>query len=94
MQKIRNYSDRNYSYFPILFESEDQLLKAMSLLNSRDIFPRRYFYPSLNTLPYVDYSDMPISQIISKTILCLPLYYGLEEKNTIEIVSLINSVFS
>ena len=41
-----------------------------------DVRPRRYFYPSLNTLPYVNNQNMPISEDISKRILCLPLYFS------------------
>jgi dTDP-4-amino-4,6-dideoxygalactose transaminase len=41
---------RNYAYFPVLFPSEDALLKAQERLNEAGIFPRRYFYPSLDTL--------------------------------------------
>ncbi|NJO92837.1 MAG: DegT/DnrJ/EryC1/StrS family aminotransferase, partial [Chloroflexia bacterium] len=38
----------NYAYYPIIFETEEQLLTAKEKLNQENIFPRRYFYPSLN----------------------------------------------
>ena len=88
--KIRQGTKCNYSYFPIIFETEDQLIKVLNNLNRQEIFPRRYFYPSLNLLPYVIYSEMKISEEISKSILCLPLYYGLEESIQNKICSIIN----
>ena len=88
--KIRQGTKWNYSYFPIIFETEDQLIKVLNNLNRQEIFPRRYFYPSLNLLPYVIYSEMKISEEISKSILCLPLYYGLEESIQNKICSIIN----
>lgn len=90
--KIRHGTDWNYSYYPILFNSESELLKAQKKLNEHNIFPRRYFYPSLNSLPYLTYSHMPISESISSRILCLPVYYGLQEEILSEIVEAINKV--
>jgi dTDP-4-amino-4,6-dideoxygalactose transaminase len=90
-QKIREGTTWNYSYFPIIFDNEDELLKVQKSLNKENIFPRRYFYPSLNLLPYVSNLEMPISEKISKTIMCLPLYYGLEESIQFKICSIINN---
>lgn len=70
--------DSNYSYFPVVFPSEKQLMKVEKALNESDIYPRRYFYPSVNTFTkIVPYVSMPISEDISRRILCLPLYYDL-----------------
>ena len=70
-----NQGESNYSYFPVIFESEKQLLKVEKTLNDKKIYPRRYFYPSVNTYTkIVDYQPTPISEDISKRILCLPLY--------------------
>lgn len=80
----------NYSYYPVMFKSEEQLLYVLSALNKEGIFPRRYFYPSLNTLPYIKNSDScPVSEDISKRIACLPLYVGLEEKDILNICKII-----
>jgi len=88
---IREDTEWNYSYYPIIFESEKQLLKVQKALNKEQIFPRRYFYPSLNTLEYVEFSEMKISEDISKRILCLPLYESLQLNAVREISGLINS---
>jgi dTDP-4-amino-4,6-dideoxygalactose transaminase len=74
---LREGLDWNYSYFPVVFESEDTLHRVKNNLNNQDIFPRRYFYPSLNTLSYIDGATCPIAEDISKRVLCLPLYHGL-----------------
>jgi len=80
----------NYSYFPIIFESEKQLLYVEKILNSENIFPRRYFYPSVNTYTKLyAYQQCPISEDISKRIMCLPLYYNLSYKEIDLICSLI-----
>jgi dTDP-4-amino-4,6-dideoxygalactose transaminase len=81
---------RNYAYYPVIFESEKALLGAKVNLEAEEIFPRRYFFPSLNTLPYVPEAyACPISEDISKRILCLPLYAGLEASKVREICEII-----
>jgi dTDP-4-amino-4,6-dideoxygalactose transaminase len=71
----------NYSYYPVIFESEAQLLKSVEMLNANWVYPRRYFYPSLNTVPYVDRREMPVSEDIAKRVLCLPMYHTLREED-------------
>jgi dTDP-4-amino-4,6-dideoxygalactose transaminase len=67
----------NYAYFPVVFESEEQLQKSIEGMNLLYIYPRRYFYPSLNKLNYVEYCDCPVAESISNRVLCLPLYHEL-----------------
>jgi dTDP-4-amino-4,6-dideoxygalactose transaminase len=67
----------NYSYYPIILESEAHLMKAVEILNNHLIYPRRYFYPSLNKISYTS-GEMPVSESISSRILCLPLYHDLQ----------------
>lgn len=75
----------NYSYFPVVFESEEQLLRITAGLNHKEIFPRRYFYPALNKLPFLNGNDCPIAEDLSKRVLCLPLYPELTEEQVQEI---------
>jgi dTDP-4-amino-4,6-dideoxygalactose transaminase len=81
-QKRNEKSTNNYSYFPILLSSEEVLLNVLSTLEKYNIFPRRYFYPPLHTLPYIKDHHKPIelnnSTDISRRILCLPLYPGID----------------
>ena len=76
-QKILPHTDYNHAYFPVVFESEAILLKLVEQLNLNNIFPRRYFFPSLSNLPYVHDQSSPIAENISRRILCLPLYHTL-----------------
>jgi dTDP-4-amino-4,6-dideoxygalactose transaminase len=89
--KIREKTKWNFSYYPVIFESETQLLKVQKALNEMQIFPRRYFYPSLNNLQFVEKSAMPVSEEISKSVLCLPLYVGLSQSELDKICKIINS---
>lgn len=86
---LREGTAWNYSYYPVIFPSEVVMLKVKSAMEKADIFPRRYFYPSLNRLPYVDYSEMPIAEEISHRVLCLPLSHELEDATVAEISNLI-----
>jgi dTDP-4-amino-4,6-dideoxygalactose transaminase len=88
--KLRKGTFWNYSYYPILFENEEQLLNTISLLNDSGIQPRRYFYPSLNNLPYIDNCKMEISDNAAARVLCLPLYNKLMEEEINLICNIIN----
>ncbi|HNY56501.1 MAG TPA: DegT/DnrJ/EryC1/StrS family aminotransferase [Chitinophagales bacterium] len=77
--KIRDNTDWNYGYYPVITANEELLLKIQSALNEQGIFPRRYFNPSLNTIEYAKGMVMPVSESIASRVLCLPLYVGLSE---------------
>jgi dTDP-4-amino-4,6-dideoxygalactose transaminase len=92
---IPNDCQYNYAYYPIIFNKEKDLLKTVENLNKKEIYPRRYFYPSLNTLPYLNiYQKCNVSEDISKRILCLPLYLGLKKEIIINICKIINNIFN
>ena len=85
-------ASENYSYFPIVLKSEEQLLKVQKALNDENIFPRRYFYPSLDTLEYIEpKQECKISRDISKRILCLPVYVELDFDNQKKIIEILKS---
>lgn len=70
----------NHSYFPVVLPTETALLKARDALMAEGIQPRRYFYPALNTLPYVrQHGSCPVAEDIAPRVLCLPLYHDLPE---------------
>ena len=89
--QLRDNTDWNYSYYPIIFKSEEVLLKVQKALNDNNIFPRRYFYPSLNTIDFAKGNEMPISENVAKSILCLPLFVGLTENEVKNICTIINA---
>jgi len=91
--QIIKHGETNYSYFPVIFKSEEQFLTVEKALNEQKIYPRRYFYPSLNTYTkVVDYINMPVSEDISKRILCLPLYWKLVYKDMDRIIETMKGI--
>ncbi len=93
LQKKNEYIDSYHSYFPIIFDSEKDLKKVEKKMNELNIFPRRYFYPSLNTLRYINPRQVSeISEDISKRILCLPVFYDLDKKEQDLIIDLVLEV--
>jgi dTDP-4-amino-4,6-dideoxygalactose transaminase len=76
-QKVDDSVTYNYSYFPVLFESESVLLKIFNVLNANDIYPRRYFYPALNSLSFTSKygAETPVAKNIASSVLCLPLFH-------------------
>ena len=79
----------NYSYFPAIFKDEETALKVVAALNAENIFPRRYFYPSVNTFTKtVPYVPMPKSEDIASRILCLPLHVRMTMGDIEEIAEL------
>ena len=86
------HSTKNYSYFPIILKNEAQTLKIEKALNEQKIYPRRYFYPSLDTLNYIEPKQYaPISRDISSRILVLPMYPELEENDQVKIINIIKN---
>lgn len=86
--------DYNYGYYPVIFPTEELLISSLKKLNRSEIFPRRYFYPSLDILPYVEKQDCPITYQISKRVLCLPLYFELSFEEVDLICRLIKSAWN
>lgn len=89
--KLRKESVWNNSYFPVIFENEERLLMAERELLANEIMARRYFYPSLNTLPYLNHYPVPISENTAKRVLCLPLFYGMQAVEQALILAVVNN---
>ena len=82
----------NFSYVPVLFKNERQLEEVKEILNINNIFPRRYFYPSLNTLIYLNNRERtPISNNTSKRVLCMPNFFGISDNIINNICQLIKN---
>ncbi len=95
IQTQNDFSSRNYSYFPIILDSEAILLEVKEALLKKNIAPRRYFYPSLEQLPYVRSGQKAInSASIAPRILCLPIYPDLESSIQDLIIETINKIIS
>lgn len=82
----------NYAYFPVVFRSEEQVLRMVALLKEQGVLVRRYFYPSLEVVDCVlSQVDQPVSKDISSRILCLPAHSDLDDKAQLKIINLINN---
>lgn len=82
----------NYAYYPVVFPSEEVMKNVMEALRVEDIIPRRYFYPSLNTLSFMPRQiACPVSEDIAVRVLSLPLYVGLPYSDVERISNIINS---
>jgi len=91
----------NYSYFPILIDqkvygkSRDEVYAE---LKRHNIFSRRYFYPLISQYPSYNRfqsaraENLPVAEIVTQNILCLPLYSDLE-RSEVELVTKIISDF-
>ena len=92
-QKDKNVT-YNYSYFPAVFKSAEQRASVQKALNNKNIFPRRYFYPSLDTLGYIEPKQyMPLSRSVTERILALPVYPELEEQDQTDIIQTIQDFY-
>ncbi|NQY67734.1 MAG: DegT/DnrJ/EryC1/StrS family aminotransferase [Flavobacteriales bacterium] len=86
-QKI-NKESYNFSYMPITLNSEETLLKVIAELNKEGIYPRRYFYPSLNQVESLKDKSchVPNSESLASRIICLPSHNNVDE-DTIQKIS-------
>ena len=72
---LSDQTEYNYSYYPTVLKDGRALTDKMAEFSNEDIYPRRYFYPSLNTLPYLDSTQKcEVSEDIASRIICLPMY--------------------
>ncbi|WP_418140337.1 DegT/DnrJ/EryC1/StrS family aminotransferase [Marinobacter sp. MA] len=89
-QNISEDLSYNHAYFPAVFETEEQAMAVAAALKDNSIQVRRYFYPSLESVACLgDHPVMPISNNISRRILCLPIYEqltGYEQRTIIDII--------
>ena len=70
----------NYAYYPLILQDETTLLKVKEELENNWIYPRRYFYPSLNKVPYVTPQSMPVAESVCTRVMCLPLFHQLTDE--------------
>ncbi len=87
----------NYAYYPAIFATHEQMMEVRAALQAQDIFPRRYFYPSLNTLPFLPESlrrPCPVSESLAQRVLALPLYTTLARQDVERITACIKNTLS
>jgi len=81
--KKLGYNHKEVTYYPIWYDSESKLLKAISEFEKNNIFPRRYFYPPLNKV--FGGKRCPLAEDSMSRVLCLPLYFDLKD-NEVELI--------
>lgn len=86
-------TEYNYSYYPVIVDSDERLVGIKSFLETNGISTRRYFYPSLNHLPQFNGESCPVSETYSVRALALPLYFELMEADVQKICNLVKSCF-
>jgi dTDP-4-amino-4,6-dideoxygalactose transaminase len=77
---IQEHAGFNYAYYPLILKDESTLLRVKEGLEKNWIYPRRYFYPALNKLPYVKYHPMPVAEDIASRVMCLPMFHQLSDE--------------
>ena len=82
----------NHAYYPVILRTEEERERVLAALAKEDIHARRYFYPSLDTLPYVTATPRSTSRDIAGRALCLPLFVGLPDASQQRIVEVIGVV--
>ncbi|UXL11578.1 dTDP-4-amino-4,6-dideoxy-D-glucose aminotransferase VioA [Enterobacter cloacae] len=91
------YSNSNYSYFPVLIEHEFRISRDELYLELKrnDILSRRYFYPLISNMPMyrgiesAAVENLPLSNAISDKVLCLPIFNELSEDDFSRIINVI-----
>ena len=85
----------NFSYFPIIFKSELELLTVRKQLDHIGVASRRYFYPSLDTYQKVSSKSKIImtenALSISQRILILPCHNDVHIKDIEQICNVVNA---
>ena len=84
-------TDWNCSYYPVLFDSEQALFRTLEALAADGITARRYFYPSLDTLDYVDSTELPVAHDVTRRVACLPLMYQLTAEDIERVAAIIQA---
>jgi dTDP-4-amino-4,6-dideoxygalactose transaminase len=84
----------SYAYYPVLLPGEQALLDVRAALHEAGVQPRRYFYPSLNRLPYLQGAPCPVSESAALRALCLPLYPDLADADVHRICDVILAVLA
>lgn len=86
----------NYAYFPVVFEEKifgASRAEVFDRLAENGIGARKYFYPLTNTFSAFhgkyDVSETPVALHISKRVLTLPLYSGLQLEDVDRICNII-----
>ncbi len=88
----------NYSYFPIFIDAEKYGITRDELyfkMKEQNVLGRRYFYPLISEfstyrgLGSARPENLPVAHKIADSVICLPMYYGLTEKELSVVINVI-----
>lgn len=79
----------NGAYHPIVLRDRNEREALLEALAAEQIHARRYFFPSLDTLPYVQAQACLHSREMADRALCLPLYNGMLRADQDRIIAII-----
>lgn len=95
----QKYVESNYAYFPVVIHEKEfgrTRNEVYTALAENGIYARKYFYPLTNTYDCFhgefDVNQTPVALGISKRVLTLPLYEGLELEDVDYICDLIRGM--
>lgn len=87
--KQNELATENYAYMPVQFIKKDfgySRDEVCEVLNKREIFPRKYFYPLISNMPlfkkYIKEDSLSVANEVAENIVTLPLYADLTENET------------
>jgi dTDP-4-amino-4,6-dideoxygalactose transaminase len=88
---------RNYSYVPLRIEREFPVSRDVLYdeMRAQNIAARRYFYPLISEfptyrgLPSASQANLPVATAISRQVLCLPIFPGLDVRTQDKIIDIV-----
>lgn len=93
LQKRNEYASQSYTYFPVAFRSNEEMQTVREALREKGIAARQYFYPSLDTMPYVEHRQiMTKSRDLADRILVIPMHSGVEPLVSETIIETLNRI--
>lgn len=81
----------NGAYHPIVLHDLGEREALLKALAAENIHARRYFFPSLDTLPYVESEACMHSRDMADRALCLPLFNGMTTADQDRIIGIIQA---
>ncbi|MBF8964213.1 DegT/DnrJ/EryC1/StrS family aminotransferase [Pontibacter sp. FD36] len=87
--QLDSQAEYNFAYYPFVFDSPELMQLCYKKLAVSNINCRRYFYPSLASLHYVNETELPVCNSVVERVLCLPLYHTLTYEEIHMIVRII-----
>ncbi len=86
--QVRPETEYNYSYYPVIFSTEESLQSARAFLAQRQINTRRYFYPSLDSIRELPVqAGCPQSADSARRVLCLPLASDMDDRQVTRVIN-------